>query len=144
MSESTKGKEDTLLNDREAAELLRVKPCTVRNERIRGKLAFVQIGARIFYTADQIAQYLERQKVSACESVRPSPSPDKSEPTGSARSRYAPPMTMSGAALGTTAGLDRHAVSALAQQIFKRPASNLRPGSSKTTAPAEKPGKTRS
>src|SRR6185437_6588126 len=127
MSKSTKGKEEALLNDREAAKLLRVKPCTVRNERIRGKLAFVQIGARIFYTADQIAEYLERQKVSACESVRPSPSPVRSEPTGSARSRDAKPKTTPGAALGTTAALDRHAVSALAQQIFKRPVSNSRP-----------------
>jgi len=38
----------------------------VRNERVRGKLAFTRVGKRIFYTQKQITEYLERQSVEAC------------------------------------------------------------------------------
>jgi hypothetical protein len=40
---------------------LRVKPTTIRGERIKGKLGYMRIGLRIFYTPQQIADYLERQ-----------------------------------------------------------------------------------
>jgi NADH/NAD ratio-sensing transcriptional regulator Rex len=53
-----------LLSEKEVAEQLRVKPCTVRNERVRGRLGFVRIGARIFYLPEQVEEYVERQKVS--------------------------------------------------------------------------------
>ena len=59
-NETQTARSAALLNAGEVATLLRVKPCTVRNERLRGKLAFVQIGAHIFYTAAQVAEYLER------------------------------------------------------------------------------------
>ena len=34
----------TLFDERQAALLLHVKPCTVRNERVRGKLGYVRVG----------------------------------------------------------------------------------------------------
>jgi len=54
-----------LYTDDEAAVFLRVKPCTVRNLRIRGQLGYVMIGRRVFYTHEHLVEYLERQKVSA-------------------------------------------------------------------------------
>jgi hypothetical protein len=51
-------RQKTFLDERETAAFLRVSPSTVRNERIRGKLGFTAIGARIFYTRTQIADYL--------------------------------------------------------------------------------------
>ncbi|HWD29234.1 MAG TPA: helix-turn-helix domain-containing protein [Rhizomicrobium sp.] len=133
-----------LINSREAAALLRIKPCTVRNERIRGKLGFVKIGARIYHSEEQLAEYLERQTVDACVTAQTSQSLDKLEATGSAKKPDGMARMTHGVGLGTRTGLDRPAVSALAQQIFKRPVSSLRPGSSNTTKPAVKHDKTKS
>jgi len=85
------GKVPPLFDERKTAELLHVKTCTVRNERIRGKLGFTRIGKRIFYTQEQISEYLQRQSVQACASaihnrIR---NPDRSEAIGSARSPIA-------------------------------------------------------
>jgi hypothetical protein len=98
-----------LLNDREAAELLRVKPCTVRNERVRKKLSFIRVGRRIFYSPEQIAAYVERQKVEACANANENQ--DKlaaGQPTRGVAPR------------GTTPKIDKHIVSALAQRTFKK------------------------
>src|SRR5258708_38802091 len=71
----------SLLDEREAATLLRVTPATVRNERVRGKLGFTRVGARIFYTDWQIADYLEQHTVTPC--VRqPNSAPARSESIG--------------------------------------------------------------
>ena len=59
----------SLLNDREAARVLRVRPCTVRNERLRGKLGYIRVGGRIFYTREQITEYLDQQRVAACVDI---------------------------------------------------------------------------
>jgi hypothetical protein len=109
-----------LLDEREAAQLLRVKPCTVRNERVRGKLGFTPVGARIFYSIDQINEYLETQKVTACANV--SQNRAKSGITGSPKNLTAKGKTMRGAAHGTMQNLDRSVVSALARQTFMRQA----------------------
>jgi hypothetical protein len=61
-----------LLSEAEVAELLRVKPCTVRNERVRGRLGCVRIGARVFYTPEQVVEYVQRQKVGPCEESKSS------------------------------------------------------------------------
>src|SRR5437764_185391 len=92
-----------LLDENQAAEILRVKPCTVRNERVRGKLGFTKVGKRIFYTAEQLTRYLQIQSVEACvsETAIPSQSPARSVPTGSARSPAAMAPPMRGAARGT-------------------------------------------
>src|SRR5487761_392381 len=121
-----------LLNEREAAILLRVKPATVRAERIRGKIGYTRIGARIFYTHQQIVAYVERQAVSACASDVSS-TLVKSETIGSAESLAATAPTTPGAAHGTMSALDRHAVSALARQTFRRQASASRLGLSPTS-----------
>jgi len=112
----------SLLDEREAAKVLRVKPATVRAERMRGNLGYTKIGPRIFYTHQQIADYLQRQTVPACVS-NPSNALAKSEATGSAKSRDKTVQTEAGAGPGMTNERDKHAVSALAQQIFKRRAS---------------------
>src|SRR5581483_11444843 len=127
-----------LLDEREAAALLRVKRATVRGERIRRRLGYIRVGVRIFYTLELIAEYLERQSVQACASDGQS-DPDRSAPTGSAGSPAAMGATMPGAAPGTTFARDRHAVSALARQTFARRVSSSRRGSSATSDPATPP-----
>lgn len=51
----------SLLDEREAATLLRTRRCTVRNERVRGKLGFVHVGRRILYTPEQLREYLQNR-----------------------------------------------------------------------------------
>ena len=109
-----------LLNGCQVAELMGVKPCTVRQERIRGKLGFIKIGARILYTEEIIREYFEKQRVAACAYDPKCPDPDRSEITGLASDGGDRAQTMRGIAPGTTSGLDKQAESALAQQIFKR------------------------
>ena len=122
-----------LLNVRRAAELVGVKPCTIRQERLRGRLGFIKIGARIFYTEQLLKEYIEKQKVTACACDPTAQSRVKSGITGSANDLAARAPKMRGAEPSTTSVADRPAVSALAQQIFKRPASRSPNGSSKTT-----------
>jgi hypothetical protein len=121
-----------LLNEREAAMILRVKAATVRAERIRGKIAYTRIGARIFYTLQQVSDYLERQSVPACASNE-SNVQVKSGATGSVKSQAETALKKRGAAPGMTHGLDRHLVSALARQIFARQASSSPHGLSQTS-----------
>src|SRR5688572_26695843 len=73
-----------LLDGKDAARLLHVRPSLVRAERLRGRLAYVRIGARIFYTPQLLADYLERQTVPACPNSETAQV--RSEATGSARS----------------------------------------------------------
>src|SRR6185437_1136705 len=49
---------NTLLDEREVAKLLRISRYTVRNERLRGKIGYVQVGSKIFYDQSQVADYL--------------------------------------------------------------------------------------
>jgi len=112
-----------LLDVRLAAELMGVKPCTIRQERLRGRLGFIKIGARIFYTEELLKEYLEKQKVMACERDPTAQSPVKSGIIGSANGRVARAAKMHGTAPGTIKEADRLAEQALAQQIFKRRAS---------------------
>jgi hypothetical protein len=120
-----------LLDERQVAELLHIKSCTVRNERIRGKLAYTRVGRRIFYSREQIGEYLKRQSVRAWGVYQTEiQSQARSETTGLAKSQDAKERRARGVERGTTSVADRHAVSALAQQIFKRPASRSRTGSS--------------
>ena len=121
-----------LLTEHEAAAVLRVKSSTVRAERLRSKLGFVRIGARIFYTPEQLAEYLERQTVPACASNETT-TQVRSENTGSASIQSEAASATPGAAHGTTAVLDRHVVSALAHQTFKRRSLNSQRGSWQTS-----------
>ena len=136
----------TLLTEQEVAARLRVKSATIRAERLRGKLGYTRVGARIFYTpeqiAEQIAEYLERQSVPACAD-NPTSTSAKSAAIGSARSRDETAPRTRGAAPGTTTAHDRLAVSALAQQTFRRQPSASQRGSLRTSEP-EKPRPTKS
>lgn len=120
-----------LLDENEAAAILRVKPCTVRNERVRGKLGFTKIGKRVFYTAEQLHSYLQTQSVQPCVGAIPPPSPAKSVTIGSPKIPIALERATRGAELGTIDQAARHAVLALAQQTFRRQASSLQTGSSR-------------
>lgn len=71
-----------LLDEREAAKILRAKRATVRAERVQGRLGYTRIGTRIFYTHQQIARYLDQQSVQACTTDATNAS-DKSAITGS-------------------------------------------------------------
>ena len=121
-----------LLTEREAAQALRVKPPTVRAERIRGVLSFVKVGARIFYTPQQLAEYLQRKTVTAWASSETAQV--RSEATGSARSPGETASTKISTAPGTTSAHARRAVSALARQTFRPHRSSSRSGSSRTSA----------
>jgi len=112
-----------LLDVHRAAALLGLKPCTIRRERLRGHLGFIKIGARIFYTEELIKEYLEKQKIPACASAPELENQAKLEITGSANVQAAMAPTMHGTAHGMIKEADRHAESALAQQIFKRRAA---------------------
>ena len=112
-----------LLNVRRAAELIGVKPCTIRQERLRGRLGFIKIGARIFYTEELLKEYIEKQKVTACACDPTAQSRVKSGITGSANDLAARAPKMRGTAPGTIKEADRLAEQVLAQRIFKRRAS---------------------
>lgn len=129
---------EVLLDERETARTLRVSPSTVRNERQRGRLGFTKIGGRIFYTRTQIGDYLQRHTVDPCVSDPQKNVLDRLGITGSARSQDGAGLPIPGAGLGSIRGLDKRVVSALAQQIFTRPASSSRTGSSQTRAPTER------
>lgn len=115
---------EALMTERDVARLLKVKPCTVRNERYRKKIDYTPIGAQIRYSKRQVEEYLERQTVKAC--VDNNQNPVRSENIGLARSPDEKASKMLGAGHGMTQLLDKHAVSVLARQTFMRqPRSSL-------------------
>jgi hypothetical protein len=99
-----------LLTEQEVADLLRVKPCTVRNERVRGRLGFVRVGARIFYTPEQVMAYVQQQKVGACRAS------DDNVGLGVPIRR---PTRASTAPNADIRALDRATVTALAKETFE-------------------------
>lgn len=133
-----------LLSVRQAAEILHVKPCTVRNERLRGKLGFVKIGMRIFYTRRNIVDYLERQQVTPCAENQTEPDSVSSGTIGSARIQPAPRRPTHGAEHGTIPEASKRAARALVQQIFSKPPPSSRNGSSNTSSPTRTRGRTKS
>jgi hypothetical protein len=54
-----------LINEEEVAAYLRVKPCTVANERKRRRLGHTKVGAHVFYTMKHLDQYLRDQEIEA-------------------------------------------------------------------------------
>ena len=113
-----------LLDVHRAAELMSVKPCTVRQERVRGRLGFIRIGARIFYTEELIREYLERQRVPACAFGPEPQNQDKLATTGSANGQTEAGQTMPGIEPGTTKEAAKRAALASARRTFtRRPSS---------------------
>lgn len=56
-----------LLTEREAAELLKLKPCTLARWRWAGSpVPFIRVGGAIRYSAKDIHSYIERQR---CDST---------------------------------------------------------------------------
>ena len=129
-----------LLTDKDVAKLLRVSPMTVRNERLRGRLGFVRVGGRIFFTADLVAAYIQLNTVQACRENRDIP-PDLSRATASSanfglpRNPDATGSSMPGAAPGMIDPAVRRATSALANATFQRPSKRSAAGTSSTTGP---------
>jgi hypothetical protein len=54
-----------LLTERQVAEQLHVKPCTVRNERLRGTISYVRIAYRFYYTQEYIDDYIREHTTHA-------------------------------------------------------------------------------
>jgi excisionase family DNA binding protein len=59
-----------LLNVKEAAYLLGLKPATLRAWILRRKIEFVRVGRAVRIPADAIAQFIERNTVPAREPRR--------------------------------------------------------------------------
>jgi len=105
-----------LFSEQEVAERLRCSVDTIRRERKRGAIGFQPVGARIYYTEDQIIEYLEIKRVNPCQERRQI-AEDKSGTIGSRNVRTA----RSGVAPGSTRTPDRHAAHHLAQLTFGKP-----------------------
>ncbi len=52
-----------LFSEYEAAQLLRCSNDTLSRERKRDRIGYTRISGRVFYTEEQLAQYLENQTV---------------------------------------------------------------------------------
>lgn len=50
-----------LLSEREAAQILRCSTDTLSRERKRDRIGYTRISGRVFYTEEQLAEYLENQ-----------------------------------------------------------------------------------
>lgn len=107
-----------LFTTEEVAAILQVCPQTVRNERARGKLGSVMIGNQYRHSHQHITEYLKRQEIKSCSVT--SPSSDKSENTGSAKSQAERAHATHGAAPGMIPENDKHAASVLARQTFRK------------------------
>lgn len=59
------GEDEMLFSEHEVAERLRIKPSSLRNERLHGAISFVKIRRRYFYTEEQIAEYIKSKTVAA-------------------------------------------------------------------------------
>lgn len=56
--------DETLLDSREAAERLNVVPFTIKRWRREGVgPSYIKIGGRVYYTAQQIDEYIESRTV---------------------------------------------------------------------------------
>jgi excisionase family DNA binding protein len=129
-----------LLTDKDVARLLRVSTMTVRNERQRGRLGFVRVGGRIFFTAELVEAYIQDNTVRPCPENRdipPEPSRDsaRSANSGSARSLDGTTPPTPGAAPGMIDPAVRHATSALAKATFQQPLKRSAAGMSSAIGP---------
>lgn len=112
------GPEMALFTGEEAAKILRVKLCTVNNERKRRRLGFTRRGSRFLYSRQHIVDYLKRNEVKACNPS--SQDPDRSESIGSPESRAEMQRATRYAARGTTRRDEERVLSALARQTFRK------------------------
>jgi hypothetical protein len=100
-----------------------VNPCTVRNERKRGKLGYVKVGAKYLYPYEEVQKYVENQKVvPKCETK--SSDRDKLVPIGFPKNPGVQGQKIRGAAPGTISGLDKLVLRRLAQRTLGRRANS--------------------
>jgi hypothetical protein len=66
-----------LFTERQVAERLHIKPCTVRNERLQGAISYVKIRSRYYYTDEQIEDYIRARTT---PSKLPPPAPEYLDP----------------------------------------------------------------
>ena len=52
-----------LFTERQVAEKLHIKPCTIRNERLQGAISYIKIRSRYFYTEEQIEEYIRSKTI---------------------------------------------------------------------------------
>jgi hypothetical protein len=108
--------------ERAASELrergVKITATTLTELRKDGKLGSIQVGARHYYTAEIIVEYLDQNRVSPCP--RPARNVStRSETTGFPSTPSDP--TASGAEHGTIDLDARRAATALGRATFKRP-----------------------
>ncbi|WP_442917889.1 helix-turn-helix domain-containing protein [Magnetovibrio sp. PR-2] len=104
----------TLFTEHEVAERLRRSIDTIRRERDRKRIGYTEIGKRIFYTEDQVIEYLHSQRVEPCRENAQTES-GKSGTIGSRNVQ----TVHTGAAQGLS--LDRQSAHRLAQLTFGKP-----------------------
>jgi hypothetical protein len=121
-----KSDSERLLTEAEVAERLRVKPCTVANERRRMKIECTMVGSQIRYSEKQFEEYLERQRVRAC--VDASRNQDNMESISSANGADRQDLMAHGLELGTTSQHVRLAERVLARQTFRKQAAGSQSG----------------
>jgi hypothetical protein len=102
----------TLLRETDVAGMLHCSRVTVARERRAGRLGYVKVGKKVFFTNTHVAEYIESQ---SCHATRKNS--DKSAIIGFRSDQTRP----HGAVHGLTAELVRSAERHLAQSISKKP-----------------------
>jgi excisionase family DNA binding protein len=62
-----------LLKEPELAELLAIRPATLRKLRYQSRVPFIKIGGAVRYHPTQVAEWLERSSLSCTKTQRPRP-----------------------------------------------------------------------
>ena len=104
-----------LLTERQVAEQLHIKPCTVRNERLRGAISYVRIGCRYYYTQEQVDGYIREHTVHTTSQRNKQPMP---APVRAKRSAKFSPAHLKA---DVPDEMQKQAARALVAEIFKRP-----------------------
>ena len=105
-----------LFSEQEVAKRLRCSVDTIRRERKRGLIGYQLVGSRIYYTEDQIIEYLEIKRIGPCH-TKITNEQGKLGIIGSHNVR----TVRSGAGHGSIRTPDRHAAHHLAQLTFGKP-----------------------
>ncbi|MEO1661075.1 MAG: hypothetical protein AAFR51_08815 [Pseudomonadota bacterium] len=101
-------------NESEAAVFLDIHPRTLKENRLKGRIACIRLGPRtVRYLGIQIADYM----IGSIEWANPQKKPSKSANIGLAKRAESPPIT----ATGMTQSAESRAAHLLAQQTLKKP-----------------------
>ncbi|HVJ34907.1 MAG TPA: hypothetical protein VND94_17470 [Terriglobia bacterium] len=123
-----------LLDETAAAEFLGLPKSTVRAERLRCSIDHVRVERRIYYTLQQLIQYVESRTVrSSGEHLRPAT--ERSATAASEQSREDVGSAIKAIASRTVRKSDRDAAAALARETFARQPRQVGRGSSRKKSP---------